>query len=304
MSSTPAPRVFIVLLNWNGWEDTVECIASLQKLHYENRKIIVVDNASQDDSVEKIHQRFPHIKLIENEKNAGFSAGNNIGIKYALKHNAKYVWLLNNDTVVDSRALTPLVEKMEQQPEIGICGSKLIYYDQPDTIQVLGGGSYNKWLGVPRNFGQHKPVDMDFDPQHIEENLDFIIGASMMVSRSFLEDVGLLCEDYFLYHEEIDWGLRAQKKYELGFVPDSIVYHKEGQSIGATNLDMNNKSRLSDYYGIKNRLKISYKFHPWTLPLVYLTTLYSIFNRMKRNQWDRIPMILKLFFTFNNNERY
>lgn len=222
-----------------------------------------------------------------------------MGIRLAMEHGADYIWILNNDTVVEKKALTALVKKIEGNASIGICGSRIVYYHQRDTIQALGGGSYNKWLGLTTNFGQLQQFDTPFDVQDIEANLDFIIGASMFVSKSFIEEVGLISEDYFLYYEEVDWGIKAKKKFNLGFAPDSIVYHKEGASIGASNRDKKNKSRLSDYYLIKNRLKLTYKFYPYLLPLVYLTNIYSIFNRIKRNQWERIPMILKLFFTFN-----
>jgi GT2 family glycosyltransferase len=304
MDPTKAPRVYIILLNWNGWKDTIECIASLKALRYPNFEIIVVDNASENHSVQEIKNRYPKLTLIENAENRGFSAGNNTGIRYALKRDADYVWLLNNDTVVEPEALTPLVDKMEKNPSMGICGSKLIYYHQRDTVQVLGGGNYNKWLGVSTHFGKHSPVNSNFDTSEIEKKLDFIVGASMLVSRSFLMDVGLLCEDYFMYGEEIDWGIRAKGKYSFGFAPHSIVYHKEGASIGATSLDKDNKSRLADYYSIRNRFKITYKFHLYMLPFVYATMGYVIFNRIKRKQWDRIPMILKLLFTFNGDDGY
>lgn len=299
MDRTTSPKVFIILVNWNGWKDTVECLHSLKELDYSDYSVIVVDNGSTDRSVNEIEYRFPDITLIKNKENRGFAGGNNVGITYALERDADYVWLLNNDTVVDRQALSHLVERMEEDDHTGICGSRLIYYHQRDTIQVLAGGSYNKWLATTDNFGQHQSVNATFDRQMIEEELDFIIGASMLVSREFLEEVGLLCEDYFLYYEEIDWGIRAAPHFSLGFAPKSIVYHKEGASTKATNLRKDDKSRLSDYYLVKNRFKLTWKFYPYLMPLMYLTTVWTIVNRMRRGQWDRIPMILKLMFTFN-----
>ena len=293
------PRVHIVLLNWNGWQDTIECLGSLEDLEYPNFEITVVDNASTDGSVRKIKERYPGITLIENESNLGYAGGNNIGLRYALEHNADYVWLLNNDTVVHKDALISLIDRMRKSSSIGICGSRLIYYHDRETIQALGGGVYNKWLGTTEHVGANKPVNIDCDEHRIEQQLDYIVGASMLVSRQFLKEVGLLSEDYFLYYEELDWAMRGREKFKPGFAYDSIVYHKEGASIKATNRQLNAKSRLSDYYQIKNRLKFTFKFYPHLLPFVYLTMFYTIFNRMKRNQWNRIPMILKLCFTFN-----
>ncbi|HLR24626.1 MAG TPA: glycosyltransferase family 2 protein [Fodinibius sp.] len=299
MDLSDKPNVYIILVNWNGWKDTVECLQSLQKLDYPNYSIVVVDNGSTDQSVQQIRQRFPDIHLIENEENLGFAGGNNVGIRNALEREADYIWLLNNDTVVEKQALTHLVERMEKEPDLGICGSRLIYYHRRDTIQVLGGGRYNKWLATTENFGEHQPVKEPFDRLEIEKELDFIIGASMLVSPKFIDEIGLLSEDYFLYYEEIDWGIRAGSAFKLGFAPESIVYHKEGASTGASNRRKGQKSRLSDYYLVKNRFKLTFKFYPHLLPLMYLTTIWTIINRMRRGQWDRIPMIIKLMFTFN-----
>lgn len=303
MNISEAPAVFIILVNWNGWQDTVECLESVKQLSYPNYKIIVVDNNSSDGSVEEIRKRFPDIILIESERNRGFAGGNNLGITYALYHEADYVWLLNNDTVVDRQALSALVSRMQEAPRIGICGSKLIYYHQRDTIQVLAGGSYNKWFSLAKKFGEGQSITRIIDQKDIEERLDFIMGASMLVSRYFLEKVGLLGEEYFLYYEEIDWGIRAGSDFDLGFAPESIVYHKEGASTGASNRNKNSKSRLSDYYLVRNRFRLTYKFYPHLLPLMYITTFWTLLNRMRRGQWDRIPMILKLMVTFNKDQR-
>lgn len=299
MGLSEIPKVFIILVNWNGWRDTVECLHSLRKLLYANSSVIVVDNGSTDESVKEITSRFPGVTLIESKENKGFAGGNNVGIVYAIEHQADYVWLLNNDAVVDEYALTALVDRMEEHEGMGICGSKLVYYDQRDIIQALGGGSYNKWLGITRNIAQNKPADIKVDRNQVEERLEYIVGASMLVSNKFINEAGLLCEEYFLYYEELDWAMRAGEKFSLGFAPQSVVYHKEGSSTGGNQLHLNDKSEQSDYYQLKNRLKFTYKFFPFCLPSVYLTVIYAVFNRMKRGQWNRIPMILKLMFNFN-----
>lgn len=294
-----APKVFIILVNWNGWEDTIECLQSLEALDYPNREVVVVDNGSTDQSVSKIRAEYPDITLVESKKNTGFAGGNNLGIKYANEKDADYYWLLNNDTVVEKDALSALVERMEENPAIGICGSKLIYYHQRDTVQALAGGQYNKWLGVSTNIGGQVAVDVEINPEEVEDRLDFVIGASMLVSREFIREVGLLNEEYFLYYEEIDWAVRGSEAYQLGFAPHSIVYHKEGASTGGNQLQQADRSRKSDYYQLKNRLKFTYKFFPVYLPCVYLSVIYAMVNRIRRAQWDRIPMIIKLMFTFN-----
>ena len=124
------------------------------------------------------------------------------------------------------------------------------------------------------------------------EHIDYVIGASVFVRREFLQDIGLMCEDYFLYCEEIDWAERAKGKYKIACMPESVVYHKEGASTGGQSVE--NKTMFSDYYQLRSRLLFTKKFHKKYLPIVYLTMLYAIFNRIKRRQYDRIWMIIKL----------
>lgn len=303
MASQEPPNVFVILVNWKGWEDTKMCLESLQDLTYPNYSIIVVDNASEDDSVNQLKALFPEVITLESAENRGFAGGNNLGIKYAMNHGADYVWLLNNDTVVHEKALSTLINRAEQDEETGMCGSTLIYYDQRDTIQALAGGTYNKWLGITKNIGQNKRADMEFDRVEVERQLEYIVGASMLVSRKCIEQVGILTEDYFLYYEEVDWAMRAQGAFKLGYAPESIIYHKEGASTGGSQLNAEAKSKISDYYQLKNRLKFTYRFFPKYLPFVYLTVVFALFNRMLRGQWNRIPMIIKLMFNFNKEPK-
>ncbi|MGK7368687.1 MAG: glycosyltransferase family 2 protein, partial [Candidatus Halalkalibacterium sp. M3_1C_030] len=139
MPALTEPKVHIIILNWNGKEDTIECLNSLKALEYPNFEIVVVDNASSDGSVSEIKDKFPETTLLESEINRGYAGGNNIGLRYALNHDSDYAWILNNDTVVDKNALGSLVKKMKIDGSIGICGSRLVYYHDRETIQALGG---------------------------------------------------------------------------------------------------------------------------------------------------------------------
>ncbi|MCX7596938.1 MAG: glycosyltransferase family 2 protein, partial [Fischerella sp.] len=136
-------KVFVILLNWNGWQDTVKCIVSLKGLSYPNYEIVVLDNASTNDSVEQIRAAHPDVTLIETGANLGFAGGNNVGIRYALEHGAEYIWLLNNDTIVDANALSAMVTKAESDPKIGLVGSVLYYMNNPGSVQAWGGGTVN-----------------------------------------------------------------------------------------------------------------------------------------------------------------
>lgn len=297
------PEIHIILVNWNGWRDTVECIASLEGLEYPRVEIVVVDNGSTNDSVRELRRHCPDHTLLLSERNRGFAGGTNLGIRYAMRQGADYLWILNNDTVVEPESLDALLERMRESGRTGICGSRLVYLDQPDVLQALGGGTYNRWLGITRYIGEGAPARMKVDAGEIERQLAYVSGASMLVSRRFIEEVGLMNEEYFLYYEELDWMERAEGRFELGFAPDSIVYHKEGASIKANTLQRNRKSKLADYYQLRNRIRFTRNYHPFMLPTVYLGLCAALLNRIYRLQWDRVPMILGLMARFGNDNK-
>lgn len=290
----PSPLVYVVLLNWNGWRDTDACLKSLTGLSYPNFRVVVVDNASSDSSEARLRELHPDLTLLQSGANLGFAGGNNVGLRYALEHGAAYVWLLNNDTLVERDALGELVAKMQADPSLGLCGSTLLYEAQRDTVQALGGASYNRWLGTVRHIGQHQPFDPQTDEGAVERQLDYLIGASMLASRAFLERVGLLQEDYFLYFEELDWAARARSKFRLGYAAKSLVYHKEGSSIGGSDAAKDSKSYTSDFYSLKNRVRFTKRFYPYALPSVYGGLLIALLNRLRRRQGDRALLILRI----------
>ena len=324
------PTVYIVILNWNGWQDTIECIESLLKLNYENYRIVVCDNYSRDGSIEKIQKwsiseqiegeyieynsnselwlsekvnvqisSNRGITLIQTGDNRGFAGGNNIGIRYSLfDPSCQYVWILNNDTVVEPGSLSALVERSQADSNIGICGSKLLYYDEPLKVQAWGGAKYNKWIGATRTLGFCESSDKKVDTQDIEESMDYVVGASMLVSRSFLTEIGLMNEEYFLYAEEIDWIARSKHRYRLGYADKSIVYHKEGKSIGL-NTKEGLSSYIGEYYGKRSILIYTKKYEKLLLPFIYGGMIIAILNRFRRFQFDRALMIFMLLIDHN-----
>jgi GT2 family glycosyltransferase len=205
--------------------------------------------------------------LIQTGANLGFAGGNNVGLKYiSAKNDCEYIWLLNNDTVVRPDALSYLVQRMKERPDAGICGSTLPYYHQPNKIWAFGGATYNKWIAKPRCIGLNEPFSPDIDVLHIEDHLDFIAGASMLVSQSFLRDIGLMSEDYFLYFEEQDWAVRARGRYALVNASKSIVYHKVGASTSLHGSQGN--TSMADYFMFRNSILFTYKYYPYALPFV------------------------------------
>jgi GT2 family glycosyltransferase len=292
-----APLVYIVIVNWNGWRDTDACLASLAALDYPNARVVVVDNASTDGSVTELRRRHPELTLLSSGANLGFAGGNNVGLRYALERGAEYVWLLNNDTLVEPDALTHLVARAQRGAAglpVGLCGSTLVYEGQRDTVQALGGARYNRWWGTVAAIGQHQPREQPIDAAAVERQLDYLIGASMLVSRSFVETVGPMQEDYFLYFEELDWAVRARGRFALAYAPESVVYHKEGASIGGSDRARAAKSYTADRYALTNRVRFTRRFYPYALPTVYLGLGVALFNRVRRRQWDRVGLVARV----------
>lgn len=282
--------VGIVILNYNNAQDTMECIESILQLNCNDWICYIVDNHSDLEIYAKISAYIESLKnnrvlLIRNSDNLGYAGGNNIGIMHAISDGADYVWILNNDTTVDNMSLSYMLNKMYTDSDIGLCGSKLIYSWNRDKIQGYG-GKYNKYFGTSTYITDINQIN----------DMDYVIGASVLVSRKFLQDIGLMSEDYFLYYEELDWAERAKGRYKIGCAVNSIVYHKEGGTIN--NNSRKEKSYISDYYSLKNRLLFTKKFYNRYLPLVMIGLLIAIVNRIKRGQYNRVLMIayiVKLF---------
>jgi len=225
------PKVFIIILNWNGWRDTIECIESLKKLNYPNYEVVIVDNGSTDESPQILPQKFPKIKLIETGKNLGFAGGNNVGIKYALEKSADYILLLNNDALVDSGFLKESVRVGESDQKIGILGPKIYFYDTETNKKTnkiwFAGGKINKILtkGTHINYGQIDKYDGRL------RTVDYITGCAILVKREVIKKIGPMNEDYFLYYEDADWCLRARKRgFKCVLVPKAKIWHKCSRS--------------------------------------------------------------------------
>ncbi len=236
--------IFIIILNWNGWHDTLECVASCKKLSYPDFRIIIVDNGSTDGSEEKLRNSLKDTEVIQTSKNLGFAGGNNIGIKYALEHAADYIWLLNNDTVVEPETLGELVKVAEADTRVGIVGSKILLKDRPDTLHFAG-GTVDLQTGITTHLGAFEKDHGQYD--HLTE-VDYVTGSSLLIKRQVIEKIGLMPEEYFLYYEETDWCLQAKKKgYALHMAPKSRVFHKVSATVSKV-------SATKSYYLTRNRL--------------------------------------------------
>lgn len=342
-----SPRVNIVILNYKTWEDTLECLESIYRLNYDNYKVIVVDNDSPNESVNKIQDwaegeyslkvenRFflfskeevkktiryqilseadstgyegYDLTLIKANQNNGYSAGNNIGLRFGMKHSKEaFFWILNNDVVVEPESLGQLVDFYIKNPakNIGIVGSKVMYYHDPKLIQCAGGASFNKYFTTSKQIGGDEIDHGQWNKK--VDNLGIISGACSFLQSDFIEDVGLLSEDYFLYFEEMDWAQRAFKKgWQLDYCYHSTVYHKEGSTTGGGNKKHNNGvSFFADFYFNRNRLIFSFK-HNNLLGILstYIMMLAVILNRIRKFQFKRAVVFTKLLFYPYQNFNY
>jgi len=244
MTMNTPPLVYVILLNWNGWEDTRECLDSCLKISYPNYRILVVDNGSTDGSGDMIRERYGSIELIQTGSNLGFTGGNNIGMRHALNKGADYVLLLNNDTIVDPAFVTELVAAMETDKMVGIACSKIYFYDHPDVFWYAG-ASFHPWLGWGRHrgYGQRDTGQFDRVEQTVRPT-----GCALMASRELCSAVGLLREEFFIYCEDTDWGMRTRNAgYKVLYVPGSRLWHKVSRVMGRM-------SGASQYYSARNIL--------------------------------------------------
>lgn len=265
------PLTAVIILNWNGKENTLACLASLQKLQ---ASIIVIDNASMDDSVATIRKKFPKVQLIENKTNLGFAAGNNLGIKRALSAGVDYLWLLNNDTLVDDQTHRELIKTGAAYPQAGIIGGKIYFakgfefhserYQKSEKGKVLWyAGGLIDWRNI---YASHRGVDeVDRGQYDKPEITGFVTGCSMFIKKEVIKTIGIFDERYYLYWEDVDFCLRARSAgYQLLYIPKAIIWHKNASSSGRSG------NPLQQYYFTRNRFLFAMKHAPWRSKIAVL----------------------------------
>lgn len=220
-------RFCIILLNWNGKKDTLECLASLEKVEYKRFQTIIVDNGSTDDSVAAIREAYPNIPLFETNENLGFAGGNNVGIEWALRKHFEWILLLNNDTTVAPDFLTAFLAAAKEK-KAKVLGAKIYRYHDPLRIDHLGG----YWNPKIAEF--ESPAADEIDDKIGYEDMrqvDYVTGCALLMHRTVPEKIGLLEPRFFLYWEETDYCYRARRAgFEIWTAPQAHVYHKVSSS--------------------------------------------------------------------------
>lgn len=315
-------RVAILIVNYRCSLDTLACLNSLSLLDYRDFDVYVVDNMSPDDSYEVLNtwgreqdyflffnadiSNYENIRggnevgrrklfLIKSDINGGFAYGNNIALKCASRFGVyEYFWILNPDTLANQNSLGSLVSSLQENNSLGMVGSKLVYAHDRKTIQACGGGRYFKWFAFVKEAKDKASAKL----------LDYCTGASMLISRRFLDAVGLMNEEYFLYCEELDWAIRGRRSgFGLAYCEESVVFHSEGASIGTNTRSVTQRSELSDFYGTRSRVILTKNYYPFCLPVVYIALLGVIVNRIRRRQFRRVIDILRIMVNPHANYR-
>lgn len=286
-------KVAVILLNWNSFDVTNDCINSLKELSYKDYDVIVVDNHSADQSGKRLKSIHPHIILIEAASNTGFT-GNNLGLTYALEYGYPYSLLLNNDTFVEKDFLSILVNYMELHPEAGVVQPR-IFYNHDRSLLWNGGSYFNKILGMAYTKGINKKSTAAYT---YLKQVDWVTGCAFFVRNALLPQSGLLAANTFLYYEDVDLSFRIKKLgYQLVYLPDAVIYHIAGMSNrSSTRQKEGFQNPQVHYYNFRNRIWVLKKYTPvLCVPTVVLFNFFYIIAvmgyfvaRFRFNKWRAV----------------
>jgi GT2 family glycosyltransferase len=263
-------NVAAIVLNYNGFDETKECIESLVAAGFSLSAIYLVDNCSPDRSGEKLKQLFPEVKFSQVGYNSGYGAGNNYGIRKAVSDGFPFILIINNDVVVHPGFLQPLIGELRNREDVGAVTGKVLYKDLPHIINAAG-GKFSKVLcmGINLRIGEYDDLRAE------KKEIDFIPGMLILLKRDVIERVGLLDETYFLYFEDIDYSLRIKKLYKMIYTSASTVYHKSGGGIKGK---MYTETYL--YYYTRNRFWFFRKMHSG---YTFYILIFSLLNCMQKS---------------------
>lgn len=280
------PLLSIITVNYNGLEDTVELLDSLQKYVSIPHEVIVVDNGSLVNEVILIQEKYPDIICIRSDKNLGFSGGNNLGIR---RSKGTYIFLINNDTVVKDNSMIELIQMFESNPNIGGISPMIKYADGSNIIQYAGSTPLSAITLRNSTIGLG---EIDRGQYNSPQKTTFLHGAAMMLRREVIDIVGLMPEVFFLYYEEMDWSTQIiNKGYDIWYNPLCIIYHKESRSVGR-------ESILKAFYMTRNRLLYAWRNRSGLkkfLSLAYLFLIATPRNMLKALSNKRVDLVQAIY---------
>ena len=260
-------KIAVIILHYRHLSDTLECLASLSRQDYSNFEIILIDNGSQDSSVEDAVKCFPRLLFLKSPINLGFAEGNNVGIRYAIERGAEGILLLNNDTTSSPQLLSVFAQSAQTFPEAGVFGAKIFFYDDPTVIWHAGG---NVNLANLRCYHEGC-LTSDLEKKWDEvRQINYACGCALFIKSSVIKKVGLMSSDFFLIWEEIDWCWRIRKAgFQCLYIPQAKVWHKISQSF-----EGGNRGPLWHYYYFRNRLLFLKRNLPLTKRFHFYLTVF------------------------------
>jgi len=285
----PAPSVYTLVLNYNNYADTVETIESVLSMNYDSNVILLIENSSDNTIIQKIRTAFPNLAIIENKKNLGYAGGNNIGIQAAIAGGAEYIFLLNNDVILEKDVLEKCVSAMEKSPGCGACQPVIVASQNKGMIWSAG---TQLFFGYPRLFLKGTKLQKN----GIKTAPFGLVGCAVLFRRTALQKTGLFDEALFLFHEETDWCIRAKKMdFSLLIISNAIVCHKISTTIGMF-------SKIYLYYVGRNWLLVgkknfSFFFYLYILSTEFLIRFpYYLYHVTKKGQIGMIKFYLMGIF--------
>jgi GT2 family glycosyltransferase len=313
---TPAmPRVHAIVVNYNGWRDTIQCLESIRRLDYPDLEIIVCDNGSTDESYARLMEwaaPIPHLDLtreqaetggyphadprlifIRNTENAGFTGGNNIGLRFVLaKRPGAYAWLLNNDMVVARDSLRQMVELAERDSALAAVGATIYDFVERDVVQEAGGG---RLTGKPA-FVRPNDAGAVRGSALGSQRLDYISGACMLLRRSALETIGILDERFFIYAEDVDLCVRLQQGgFTIGYCQGAEVWHKASATTGG-------RHPFKDYHIVRSVFLFGEKHSPKSRVRSVIHGLYRfVLPKVARAEWNRLAAVVRGYLAYRRD---
>ena len=279
-------EVAVIIVNWNRYQLTRDCLKSLSQVRKPSLKVVLVDNASEDDSVHLLKAQFKDPHYIVNDENLGFTGGNNVGIQWAIEKGYNYIGLLNNDTVVDENFLEPLLVALQSNDQIGAV-QPVIYHGKDTDVIWNSGGKLNKWTG--RTVSLKKRISE-------EVYSEWLTGCCILTRSKVLKEVGDLFYDFFAYYEDVDWSLRVRSMgYNLLVEPESFIYHIGGASSKAEKGREGIVRPIVHYWNTRNSIWVlrrnGYFFQPTCYFFVLIRTISYSCYFLLRGRFNKLKMV-------------
>jgi len=290
--------VSIIIVSHENLNDTIVCIKSILLSTYRNYSITVVDISSNSFTLSEVQHSIADERISDNRffnwlstENNGYASAANEGIKLNTNNDIKYYWILNNDTIILPDTLNELLKKADSDSAAGIIGSKILYHHDHSIINSVG-GKFNPYTAWMYNIGLQEKDMSQYDNNNFKFN--YVYGASLFVTKKFVETVGLMNENYFLYYEELDWAIRGlRNNFKISYCYTSVIYHKQGAATG-NKARTKNENLFFKALQYENLIKFYKLYYIKLIPVAYFKLMMTIFKRIIQLRFKEAILIFKI----------